>query len=52
MTDRNGVNIKSKIILAAVLIGAALSFLTFLFVQDVSTQLWEQSCLLYTSRCV
>ncbi|MCC2879152.1 response regulator [Lachnoclostridium pacaense] len=43
MTDRNGVNIKSKIILAAVLIGAALSFLTFLFVQDVSTQLWEQS---------
>ena len=43
MTDHDGVHMKTKIILAVVCIGAALSFLTVLFVQDVSTQLWEQS---------
>lgn len=35
--------IKGKMVLAAVLVGVVLSVFTFLFVQDVRTQLWEQS---------
>ena len=44
MTDKNGAGkVKKKIALAAVIIGIILSFLTYLFVQGVREELWEQS---------
>ena len=36
-------SIKKKIALAALFVGAVLSVLTFLFIQTVQNQLWEQS---------
>ena len=43
MSRRGGVNIKKRITLAAVVTGCVLASLTFLFVQAVRTQLWNQS---------
>ena len=41
--DRNRTGIKKKIALAAVLVGAVLCALTFLFIHEVKEELWKQS---------
>ncbi|MBS7009756.1 response regulator [Anaerostipes sp.] len=41
--EKKSGKIKRKIALAAVFVGIILSFLTFLFIQGVKSQLWEQS---------
>lgn len=44
MTKRKEAKItKKKIVLMAILIAVALSLLTFIFIKDVKTQLWQQS---------
>ena len=43
MTEKKGIRGNRKIALAAILLGALLSLLTFLFIQGVRKQLWEQS---------
>lgn len=40
--DKNSTSIK-KIAMAAVLVGAVLSILTFLFIHEVKEELWKQS---------
>ena len=41
--DKNSTGIKKKIAMAAVLVGAVLSILTFLFIHEVKEELWKQS---------
>ncbi|MCB6926805.1 response regulator [Enterocloster bolteae] len=41
--DKNSTSIKKKIAMAAVLVGAVLSILTFLFIHEVKEELWKQS---------
>ena len=41
--DKNRTGIKKKVAMAAVLVGAVRSILTFLFIHEVKEELWKQS---------